>query len=77
MTQFVWTLRAPGVHDLQRVTTLDEMQDALMKLELPGGVPPAWILTNTGSGDAAGHGRYTHNAGGKDEWSLAWTMLDS
>jgi hypothetical protein len=67
MTQYVWTLRSPGIDDLQRVTTLDEMQDALIKLELPGGVPPAWILTNTGFSDVAGFGRYTHNAGGKDE----------
>ncbi|MBB5535660.1 hypothetical protein GGD55_002364 [Rhizobium giardinii] len=47
-----------------------------MKLELPGGVPPVWILTNTGSSDDAGHGRYTHNSGDKDEWSLIWTKLD-
>jgi hypothetical protein len=77
MTQYVWTLRAPRIHDLRRVTTLDEMQDALINLELSGGVPPAWILTNTGFSDVAGHGRYTHNAGGKDEWSLTWTKLDS
>ena len=59
MTQYVWTLRAPGRHDLQRVTTLDEMQDTLMKLELPVEVPPGWILTNTGSSDDAGHGHYS------------------
>ncbi|MBB5535663.1 hypothetical protein GGD55_002367 [Rhizobium giardinii] len=77
MTQYVWTLRAPGRQDLPRVTTLDEMQDELMKLELPGGVPPVWILTNTGSSDDAGNGCYTHNAGGENEWSLTWTKLDS
>ncbi len=76
MTQYVWTLRAPGIRNLQRVTTLEEMQETLMVLELPGGVPPAWILTNTGSSDDAGHGHYTHNAGGNDEWSLTWTRLD-
>ncbi len=59
MTQYVWTLRAPGIRNLQRVTTLEEMQETLMVLELPGGVPPAWILTNTGSSDDAGHGHYT------------------
>ncbi len=46
-------------------------------LELPGGVAPAWILTNTGASDEAGHGHYAHNAGGVDEWSLTWTKLDS
>ncbi len=68
------TIARPAGHST--VTTLDEMQDALMKLELPGGVPPVWILTNTGSSDDAGHGRYTHNSGDKDEWSLIWTKLD-
>ena len=59
------------------VSTLGEMQDTLMTLELPGGVPPAWILTNTGSSGDASHGRYIPNAGGKDEWCLSWTKLRS
>jgi hypothetical protein len=76
MTQLIWTLRVRGRRDLQRVTTIDEMQDTLVRLELPGGVPPGWILTNTGASDEAGHG-HTHDADGVDEWSLTWTKLDS
>lgn len=75
--QYAWTLRARGRQDLQRVTTLDEMLDTLMMLELPGGVPPGWIMTNRWNGDIAGFGHYIHDSGSKVEWSLTWTKLDS
>lgn len=76
MTHYAWTIRVHGWHDLQKVTTLAELRDILDILELPGIAPPDWVIMDSGSNEVAGHGRYTHNEGGKDEWSISWTLVD-
>lgn len=74
MTHYAWTIRVHGWHDLQKVTTLAELHDILDMLELPGIAPPHWAIMDSGS--VTGHGRYTHDEGGKDEWSISWTLVD-
>jgi hypothetical protein len=76
MTHYAWTVRARGRQDIQRVTTLAEMQETLRILELPGVAPPDWIVANIWSDNIPAHGQYTHDEGGKDEWSLIWTKVD-
>jgi hypothetical protein len=76
MTHYAWTLRARGRQDIQKVTTLAEMQDTLMTLELPGVSSPDWIVSNASKHNVPGHGHFTHNEGGADEWSLTWTKVD-
>lgn len=76
MTHYAWTVRVHGWHDLQKVTTLAELRDILGILELPGIAPPDWVIMDAWSDEVAGHGRYTHDEGGKDEWSISWTTVD-
>lgn len=76
MTHYAWTLRARGRQDIQKVTTLAEMQDTLTMLELPGVISLDWIVSNAPKHNVPGHGHFTHNEGGADEWSLTWTKVD-
>lgn len=76
MTHYAWTIKARGRDDIRRVTTLAEMQDVLRILSMPGRAPPDWIIAGAENNEIAGHGRYTHNEGGKDAWTLIWTKLD-
>jgi hypothetical protein len=76
MTHYAWTIRVPGWHDLQKVTTLAELRDILEILELPGVAPPDWVIMGAWSDEVKGHGRYTHEVGGKEEWSISWTTVD-
>lgn len=76
MTHYAWTIRARGRRDIERVTTLAEMQGNLRILELPGVAPPDWVIGDVWTDDIPEHGQYTHNEGGKDEWSLSWTKVD-
>ncbi len=76
MTHYAWTIRVHGWHDIQKVTTLTELHDILQTLELPGTAPPDWVLMGAWSEEVAGRGRYTHNKGCKDEWSLTRTKVD-
>ncbi|MCV9965689.1 hypothetical protein OIU34_27835 [Pararhizobium sp. BT-229] len=76
MTHYAWTLTAHGRQDIQKVTTLAELEDILRILDLPGLAPPDWVIANGWAHDVPGHGHYTHNEGSKDEWSLTWTKVD-
>ena len=76
MTHYAWTIRARGRRDILRVTTLAEMQGNLRILELPGLAPPDWFIGDGWSDDIPDQGHYTHNEGGKDEWSLTWTKVE-
>jgi hypothetical protein len=76
MTHYAWTIRVHGWHDLQKVTTLAELHDILEILELPGVAPADWVTMDAWSNEIKGHGRYTHDEGGKDEWSISWTTVD-
>lgn len=76
MTHYAWTIKVHGWHDLQKVTTLAELRDILEILELPGTAPPDWVVMGAWNDEVAGRGRYTHNKGCKDEWSLTWTKVD-
>lgn len=73
MTHYAWTIEAKGRQPINKVTTAREMKDLLRILDLPGVSPPDWVLIEAGHDE---HGRYTHNEGGDDEWSLKWTKLD-
>lgn len=70
------TIKASGRQDIHKVTTLDELEDVLRTLELPGIAPPHWVVMSTHGDEIAGHGRYVHNEGSKDEWSLTWTTVN-
>lgn len=76
MTHYAWTIRVHGWHDLQKVTTLADLHDILQILELPGIAPPDWLVMGIWSDEIAWHGRYTHNKGCKDEWTLTWAKVD-
>ncbi|MBW9064539.1 hypothetical protein JNB71_14530 [Rhizobium herbae] len=76
MTHYAWTLRARGRQDIQRVTTLAELQETLRTVGLPGVAPTDWIVANIWRDTIPAHGQYTHDEGGKHEWSLIWTKVD-
>lgn len=73
MTYYAWIIKARGRQDIKHVTTLAGIYDVLRVVELPGFAPPEWLTIDA---EIADHGHYTHNEGGKDEWSLAWTKID-
>jgi hypothetical protein len=73
MTIYAWTIRVPGRQDVQHVTTLDELRDHLLAMDLPGVAPPEFTTLDAEVND---HGIYTHNDGSMDEWSLTWTKVD-
>lgn len=76
MTHYAWTLKTCGRQDIEKVTTLPELYDILQMLKLPGVAPPRWLTIDPWRDKIPGHGRYTHNEGGSDEWSLIWTKVD-
>lgn len=76
MTHYAWTIKVQGWHDLQKVTTLAELHDILDILQLPGIAPPDWVIMDAWGAEVAGHGRYIHDEGGRNEWSLSWTTVD-
>lgn len=69
---YAWTIKAKGRQNIERVTTLADLQDTLRILSMPGLAPPDWIIMGAEGEEFADHGRYIHNEGGKDEWSLNW-----
>jgi hypothetical protein len=75
MTHYAWTLRVHDRHEIQKVTTLAEMQDTLITQGLPGIAPPGWFVNNEWDDNIPRHGHYTHHER-KDEWSLIWTKID-
>ncbi|MDQ0323537.1 hypothetical protein QO002_005743 [Pararhizobium capsulatum DSM 1112] len=72
MIPYAWTIEANGRQPLQRVTTIEEMHDVLRVLDLPGVVPPDCVTWDAWNG---ARGRYTHDCGGDDEWSVSWTRV--
>jgi hypothetical protein len=46
MTHYAWTIKASGLQDVQKVTTLPELHDVLQLLKLPGIAPPAWLTVD-------------------------------
>ena len=70
MTHYAWTIRANGRKDIQRVTTLEEMTETLHVLDLPGLMPADWAIEH-----AHGDGRFIHDEGGPDEWSITFTAV--
>jgi hypothetical protein len=76
MAHYAWKIKANGRRAIRRVTTLPELHDTLQTLNLPGIAPPEWVIKDAWRDQRAGHGRYVHNEGGRDEWSLIWTKDD-
>ncbi|KQV39991.1 MULTISPECIES: hypothetical protein [unclassified Rhizobium] len=72
MTHYAWTIEVKGRKPIQKVTTLAGLVEVLRILELPDVAPPEWVTFEGGNAD---HGKYTHNEGGDDEWSLTWTKV--
>ena len=71
---YAWTIRYPGRQDIQKVTTIADLEDVLRLLQLPG-IAPAEFVTDEVA--ASRHGTYTYNHGGDDEWLLTWTHIHS
>ena len=72
-THYAWTIRYPGRQDIQKVTTVDGLENTLRILQLPGLAPAEFVTIEV---EASHRGTYTHNQGGDDEWSLTWTKVD-
>ena len=75
MTHYAWTIRASGLQDVQKVTTLPELHDVLQLLKLPGIAPPTWLTVDPWREELSGDGRYVYDEGGSDEWSVVWTKV--
>lgn len=75
MTHYAWTIKASGLETIQKVTTLPELHDVLQMLKLPGIAPPAWLTMDPWREEPPEDGRYVHNEGGADEWSVVWTKV--
>ncbi|WP_082510066.1 MULTISPECIES: hypothetical protein [unclassified Rhizobium] len=72
MIHYAWTIEAKGRKPIQKVTTVACLVDVLRILDLPGVAPTDWVAFECCASD---HGKYTHNEGGDDEWSLKWTSV--
>ena len=70
---YAWTIRYPERQDIQKVTTLDSLENTLRILQLPGLTPAEFVTIEV---ETSPHGTYTHNQDGDDEWSLTWTKVD-
>lgn len=75
MAHYAWTIKTHGRRAVRRVTTLPELHDVLQILKLPGIAPPEWVIKAAWRDQRGERGRYVHNEGGKDEWSLTWTKV--
>ena len=75
MTHYAWTIKASGLQDVQKVTTLPELHDVLQLLKLPGIAPPTWLTVDPCREELSGDGRYVYDEGGSDEWSVVWTKV--
>jgi len=75
MTHYAWTIRASGLQDVQKVTTLPELHDVLQLLKLPGIAPPSWLTMDPWREELSGDGRYVYDEGGSNEWSVVWTKV--
>ncbi len=76
MAHYAWKIKANGRRAIRRVTTLPELHDTLQILRLPGIAPPEWVIKDALRDQRGSRGRYVHNEGGRDEWSLVWTKVD-
>lgn len=70
-----WTITAKGKKDIERVSTLEELERILEILALPGARPPKWVIAEGLASEANGHSEYVYNRGGKDEWRLVWDRV--
>jgi hypothetical protein len=71
MTFYAWTISRPGRQDVKEVSDLAELRDYLCVLDLP--TPPDFVERD---GEMYDHGRFIHQSGSIDEWSLRWTKVD-
>ena len=70
---YAWTIRYPGRQDIQKVTTVEELEDTLRVLDLPGLATAEFVTIDVRATD---RGTYIHYEEVDDEWSLTWTRVD-
>ena len=70
-----WTIAAKGKRDIERVSTLEELERILEILALPGARPSKWIIAEALASETNGHSEYVYNRGGSDEWRLVWHVV--
>ncbi|MDQ0323710.1 hypothetical protein QO002_005917 [Pararhizobium capsulatum DSM 1112] len=73
--RYRWKIEHKSRESIQRVSNLDELQQTLCVLDLPGRRPPAWIIYAARAAERDGMTEYIHNEGGRDEWRLTWRRV--
>ncbi len=76
MPKYEWTISARNKENIHRVTDAEELEETLRILKLPGEKPTQWAWVLSENPEWGGQGRFVHNAGGEDEWSLTWSKID-
>jgi hypothetical protein len=75
MTLYAWTITMHGRQSIERVSGLDEMEETLRILDLPGVSPPDWIISEIVANGHEATGRWDHPGTEEERWSLTWTMF--
>ena len=76
MRQYSWTLMRPGTVPKVGMGTLDELEMAVHRNNLPGIPSAAWLIEKMKhSEDLTGSARYHHAMGKSDEWRFAWIAV--
>lgn len=77
MRQYSWTLMRPGSVPNVGLGTLDEVERAVHRCNLPGVPSAAWLMDEMKARqDPTGAARYNHGLGQPDEWRFAWIVID-
>ena len=69
---YAWIIVYPGCQDIQKVTPVEELEETLRILELPG-LGQVESLTNRVR--TSDRGAYFHYEEDDDEWSLTWSKV--